>query len=61
MIDALQMSREEQNKQLYTFGEQVNNRLSSIQRANTENIDKINATLENKMKDLQESNEKRLE
>ena len=58
---ALQQSRKEQNNQLHTFGEQVDNRLSSIQRTNTDNIEKINTTLENKMKELQESNEKRLE
>ncbi len=58
---ALQTSREEQNKQLHTFGEQVDNRLSAIQHTNSENIEKINTTLENKMKLLQESNEKRLE
>lgn len=56
---ALQNSRKEQNNQLHAFGEQVDSRLSSIQRANTENIDRINTTLENKMKELQESNEKK--
>ena len=35
--------------------------MSSIARGNTENIEKVNATLENKMSALQESNEKRLE
>lgn len=58
---ALQTSREEQNNQLNIVREQVNGHLSSIQHANTENIEKINTTLENKMKELQESNEKRLE
>lgn len=58
---ALQKSREEQNNQLHTFGEQVNSRLLAIQHANTENIEKINTTLANRMKELQESNEKRLE
>ena len=57
----LQANREETNKQLKEFGEQVDTRLSSIQRGNTENIEKVNATLETKMKSLQESNEKRLE
>ncbi|MEL7608822.1 MAG: DNA recombination protein RmuC [Bacillota bacterium] len=57
----LQANREETNKQLREFGEQVDSRLSSIQRGNTENIEKVNATLESKMKSLQESNEKRLE
>lgn len=59
--DTLSANRSEVNQQLRTFGEQVDNRLSSIQRANTENIEKINTTLESKMKSLQESNEKRLE
>lgn len=57
----LSENRKELNLQLHTFSEQVDNRLSSIQRANTENIEKINTTLESKMKSLQESNEKRLE
>ncbi|NCA98685.1 MAG: DNA recombination protein RmuC [Clostridia bacterium] len=57
----LQASREETNKQLREFGEQVDARLSTIQRSNTENMEKVNATLESKMKSLQESNEKRLE
>ena len=61
ITNSLQTNREEQNNQLHTFGEQVDNRLSSIQRANTENIEKINITLENKIKSLQESNERRLE
>lgn len=59
--DTLSANRSEVNQQLHTFGEQVDHRLSSIQRANTENIEKINTTLESKMKSLQESNEKRLE
>ncbi|MDE6404347.1 MAG: DNA recombination protein RmuC [Lachnospiraceae bacterium] len=59
--DTLSANRSEVSQQLHTFGEQVDNRLSSIQRANTENIEKINTTLESKMKSLQESNEKRLE
>lgn len=59
--DTLRTGREEQNRQLHSFGEQVDSRLSSIQRANAENIEKISATLENRMKALQESNEKRLE
>jgi DNA recombination protein RmuC len=54
-------SRAETNKQLREFGEQLDARLSSIQRGNAENIEKVNATLESKMKSLQESNEKRLE
>lgn len=57
----LSENRKEVNQQLHTFGEQVDNRLSAMQRANTENIEKINTTLESKMKSLQESNEKRLE
>lgn len=61
VMTALQANREEQNNQLHTFREQVGNHLTSIQHASTENIGKINSTLENKMKELQESNEKRLE
>jgi DNA recombination protein RmuC len=57
----LQITREETNKQLREFGEQLDSRLSSIQRGNTENTEKVNATLETKIKSLQESNEKRLE
>ncbi|MDR2590127.1 MAG: DNA recombination protein RmuC [Oscillospiraceae bacterium] len=57
----LQGNREETNKQLREFQEQLDVRLGSIQRGNAENIEKVNATLENKMKSLQESNEKRLE
>ena len=57
----LQGNREEINKQLRGMGEQLDSRLSSIQRGNTENIEKVNSTLENKMKAIQESNEKRLE
>lgn len=58
---ALQTSREEQNKQLHTFSEQVDSRLSSVQHSSTENIEKIIITLETRMKELQESNERRLE
>lgn len=58
---ALQNSRVEQNNQLHTFREQVEARLSAMQRSNSENIEKINATLETRMRELQESNEKRLE
>lgn len=61
VISTLQKSREEQGNQLRAFGSQVEARLSSIQQANTENIEKINATLGTKLKELQESNEKRLE
>lgn len=57
----LQANREETNRQLRDFGEQVDARLSQILRGNSENIEKINLTLENKMKALQDSNEKRLE
>lgn len=59
--DTLSSNRSEVSQQLHTFGEQVDNRLSSIQRANTESSEKITATLESKIKALQESNEKRLE
>ncbi|MCL2748005.1 MAG: DNA recombination protein RmuC [Oscillospiraceae bacterium] len=57
----LQSNRMETNAQLRAFGEQLDSRLSSIQRGNADNIEKINATLEAKIKLLQESNEKRLE
>jgi DNA recombination protein RmuC len=57
----LQASREEMGKQIFEFREQVDLRLSSIQRSNTENMEKVNATLESKIKSLRESNEKRLE
>ncbi len=57
----LQNSRTETNKQLREFQEQLDIRLLSIQCSNAENIEKVNMTLENKMKALQESNEKRLE
>lgn len=57
----LQRNREEVNLRLREFQEQLDGRLSSIQRNNAENIEKINLTLESKMKSLQESNEKRLE
>lgn len=59
--ETLSANREEINRQLRIFGEQVDGRLSAIQHANVQNIDKINTTLESKMKALQESNEKRLE
>lgn len=59
--ETLSVNRNEVNNQLHAFGEQVDNRLSSIQHANAESIEKINTTLENKMKELQASNEKRLE
>ena len=57
----LQTNREEVNKQLRAFQDQLDNRLLSIQRGNAENIEKVNNTLENKMKSIQESNERRLE
>ncbi|MCL2082044.1 MAG: DNA recombination protein RmuC [Oscillospiraceae bacterium] len=57
----LQANREETNRQLREFQEQLDTRLSCIQRGNAENTEKVNATLESKMKSLQESNEKRLE
>ncbi len=57
----LSENRRELNQQLHTFSEQVDNRLSSIQRSNAENSEKLNATLESKIKSLQDSNEKRLE
>jgi DNA recombination protein RmuC len=57
----LESSRMEQSKTLHEFGEQVDSRLSSIQRGSAENAEKLGATLEAKMKSLQESNEKRLE
>lgn len=61
MQDTLSDNRREISQQLHTFGEQVNHRLSSIQRTNTEHIEKINTTLESRMKSLQDSNERRLE
>ena len=60
-MTALQDSRKEQNDQFHVFSEKVDSRLSAIQRANIENIEKINMILENKMNSLQESNERRLE
>jgi len=57
----LQGNREEINKKLGEFQQQLDNRLSSMSRDNMTNIEKVNETLENKMKALQESNEKRLE
>ena len=57
----LMMNREETNKQLRDFSAQIDARLEDIQRQNTQNNEKVNTTLENKMKILQESNEKRLE
>ena len=57
----LSENRRDLNQQLHTFSEQVDSRLSSIQRTNTENSEKLNATLESKIKSLQDSNEKRLE
>lgn len=57
----LSENRRDLNQQLHTFSEQIDNRLSAIQRVNTENSEKLNATLESKIKSLQESNEKRLE
>ncbi|MCL2433250.1 MAG: DNA recombination protein RmuC [Clostridia bacterium] len=57
----LQDNRTETNKTLQEFAERLDNQLSSIRRSNIENNDKMNATLETKIKALQESNEKRLE
>ena len=57
----LQGNRAEINKQLSGMGEQLDGKLWTIQRGNSENIEKLNATLENKMSALQESNEKRLD
>ncbi|MCL2856097.1 MAG: DNA recombination protein RmuC [Oscillospiraceae bacterium] len=65
-------NRAETNEQLSKFSVQLDARLSaiqdkldgrllSVQRAGAESVEKINATLEFKMKSLQESNEKRLE
>ncbi|HBV48981.1 MAG TPA: hypothetical protein DEB54_07675, partial [Lactobacillus sp.] len=61
VVTALQDSRKEQNDEFHVFSEKVDRRLSAIQRANIENIEKINTTLEDRMNSLQESNEKRLE
>jgi len=57
----LQAGREETNKHLRAFQEQLDGRLLSIQRGNADNAEKLSATLESRMKALQESNEKRLE
>lgn len=59
--DTLSINRNEINRQLAEFQQQVDSRLFSVQRAGVENIEKINATLESRMKTLQESNEKKLE
>jgi len=59
--NTLQTNREEINRQLSELGEQIDRRLSAVQHAGSESIDKVNQTLEGKMKALQESNEKRLE
>lgn len=58
---ALQTSREEQNNQLHTFSKQLDSRLATIQQDNATNVEKINSTLEGRIKELQASNEKRLE
>lgn len=58
---ALQTSREEQNSQLHAFSRRLDGRFSSIQQENAASIEKINTTLESRMKELQASNEKRLE
>ena len=58
---ALQTSRGEQNSQLHAFSRRLDGRLSSIQQENAASIEKINTTLESRMKELQASNEKRLE
>jgi len=57
----LKGNREETNKQLREFQMQLDSRLSSISRDSAGNLEKVNTTLENKMRSLQESNEKRLE
>ncbi|MCL2560012.1 MAG: DNA recombination protein RmuC [Turicibacter sp.] len=57
----LMMNREETNKQLSEFSQQMDARLAAIQKQSVENNDRVNATLEGQMKTLQESNEKRLE
>ena len=48
--DTLQASREETNRRLGEFQAQIDTRLSAIQQGNAENLEKINTTLENKMK-----------
>ena len=60
-MKTLQQSREESNRQIREFGEQLDSRLLAIQRSGAESGEKISATLEAKIKSLQESNEKRLE
>lgn len=57
----LQQNRQEMNNQLRAFQGQIDQRLVIMQQSNTANMDKVNTTLEAKMKSLQDSNEKRLE
>ena len=59
--ETLQTNRREENRQLDAFAGRLDARLSSMMRADADNIEKISATLERRMKELQESNEKRLE
>ena len=56
----LQASRAETNEQLGKFSMQLDSRLSSIARGNADNMDRLNATLESRIKALQDSNEMRL-
>ena len=49
MTAALKTSREEQYNQLSTFSEQVDGRLSSIQNANVQNIDKRRIAIARKL------------
>lgn len=57
----LQLNREEINKQLREFQTHMDAQLITMQRNSTDNLEKVNSTLEAKIKALQESNEKRLE
>ncbi|MCL2618756.1 MAG: DNA recombination protein RmuC [Defluviitaleaceae bacterium] len=57
----LQSNREEINHRLREFQEQLDSRLIAMQHSNTENIDRINATLASNVRSLQDSNERRLE
>ena len=59
--NTLKGNRDEVNKQLRDFQEQLDNRMSSMIRQSSDNSEKLAATLESKMKALQESNEKRLD
>lgn len=56
----LRKSREDINKFFMEFSEISNAKISGLQRDNSQSLEKINQTLENKINDLREGNEKRL-